>query len=318
MLQGNWAIVFNLMAIAMLTFMVANVAVSLLVSGLNKSFLRLEVVSRRYALWLVVSLPWTMSLIIALCFFHPLLEYSPLSSVEGVAHWHHMQEFHFASWHGVSLMFALLFLSVWVGRNVRSLVQHSQKLSVLRNLATQISGRVYELESREAHVFASGFFKPRCYITSRMREVLSERETSIVLAHEQAHIARFDPAKKWLFSFFSGFFFYPVSQRLKQHMTLVMEQQADQAIEGHSPLDVASTLVKVARLSSDKVIAQPTMVAQFAAELLEQRVLFLLGKNENLKVNKGLGLLLFTCLLIVCSSSVDAIHHLIENWFSHT
>lgn len=319
-IEGDIALWLNFLAVCVISFAVANIAVSALTSILAQRFLQLEIPSRKHTLWLLVTIPWLVSLIIAACFLYPVLEYSPFSPVQNYTHWHHMNTFYMDSWHSVTLMAALTYIA-WVGINKLSgLKQHSQQLSTLHQFATPLRDKVFVLENHQASAFSSGFRHPKCYITSGMLDQMNANELEIIIQHELAHIRRRDPFKKWLFSLLVTFFIPVIANRLKLHMVLAMEQAADEAVieYNHQPIDIASTLIKAARLNaSNHNMLDQDLVANFGAEVLEQRVYFLLGQLQLKPLSPFLSLGLFASVICLCALSLDSIHHIIETIFSH-
>ena len=336
-ITGNSAIWLNFLAVAVISFAVANMVVSILSNLFNQKFLQLEVSARKRSLWLLVSMPWLVSAVIGVCFIYPLTEqiaeYSPFTpsmsqSNSGLAHWHHLDSFYLLSWHGVTLLAAVTLLLYQVGKKLIGLYQHKQQLASLHRLATPIKQPVYELDAIEASAFSCGFRKPKCYITSGMLTQTNSQEQEIIIKHELAHIAKLDPLKKWLFSLLAAFYLPGIAARLKLHMTLAMEQAADEAVidDKINSVLIASTLVKVAKLNANaKTNAKPgfqqvlsqDLVANFGADVLEQRVYFLLGQLQLKPVNHWLTLLFSSLILLICASSLDGIHHAIETIFSH-
>jgi len=319
-IEGAVALWLNFLAVSVISFVVANIAVSAITSMLAQRFLQLEIPSRKHSLWLLVTVPWLVSLIIAACFLYPVLEYSPFSPVQNYTHWHHMNSFYINSWHSVSLVMGLTYMTWVLVSKLTNLKQHKQQLGTLHQFASQLRDKVYVLDNQQASAFSSGFRSPKCYVTSGMLEQMSSNELEIIIQHELAHIQNRDPLKKWLFSLLVTFFIPAIANRLKLHMVLAMEQAADEAVikNNHLPTDIASTLVKVARLNASQQSQwDQDLVANFGAEVLEQRVYFLLGQLELKPLNPILSLGLFVCVICLCALSLDSIHHMIESIFSH-
>ena len=103
-------------------------------------------------------------------------------------------------------------------------------------------------------------------------------------------------------------------------MILAMEQEADNAVikSGTSKLFVASTLVKVAKLNAQSdLLKNKSLVVNFGADVLEQRIYFLLDKLKLEPIHKGITFSLVMVLVIVSSASIDGIHHFMETFFGH-
>jgi len=309
MIEGALAIWLNTFAIAVITFFIANFAVSLIVSILGQRFLDIEVEPRKTILWLLVMLPWCACLLVSGYFLYKFSNQDPFTWNTAYAHWHHMDVYTVFSWHTITLLLALFGIAYVLIRKVSALLKHKNELSTLSGFAREIDNKVYELELPQACAFTSGFLTKRCYITSGMLEATTPQEQAVILEHEKAHAKNHDPLKKWLFSILSAFFLPSLTARLKLHMTLAMDISSTM---------VAGTLVKVARLNAAEApLVDNELVANFGADVLEQRVYFLLGKLNLKPVNKLLTLVLIVLIIVVSLSGIDSIHHLMETVFSH-
>lgn len=320
MIDGQLALWLNIATILVLSFAIANFSVSIFVSLLAQKFLTIQVESRKIILWLLVLLPWLASICVALLFLN---EYSTSTIFEleaEYAHWHHMSEFNWLSWHGATLITALGFIVQLGGKKLIQLWFHRKNLLGLTQLSKPIEHNVYEIELSNPSAFTAGFIRKKCFITSGMLKEMTEEEVRVILGHEKAHAKMNDPLKKWLFSLFSTFFIPVLAKRLKLHMMLAMEQAADNTVvnsETPSTL-VASTLVKVARLNAQySPLKNNELIVNFGADVLEQRVYFLLGQLSLKPANKMVTVTFAILIFVGCFSSIDGLHHLIETVFSH-
>lgn len=320
MLEGTLAVWFNIITIAILTFALANAAVSVVISALAQPFLELQVASRKTSLWLMVTLPWAASLCVTLCFIYKYYLAPSVQTTFSIAHWHHMTTFSLFSWHAITLLSALTFFGYVLFKKGIQLNQHRRQLSLLTALSQPLDNALFLIDAPYASAFTSGFINKRCFITSAMLSHTTAQEQAVIIGHEQAHAHNNDPIKKWIFSILAMFFVPSLCTRLKRHMTLAMEQEADNAVinEQIDPTIVASTLVKVARLSAAQApILNNELVSNFGADLLEQRVYFLLGQLNLKPTNKLLTSLFITLTLILSIVSIDTLHHFIETIFKH-
>jgi len=320
MLEGTLAIWFNIITIAILTFALANAAVSVVVSVLAQQFLGLQVASRKASLWLMVTLPWVASLCVTFCFIYKYYLAPPFQATFIFTHWHHMNTFSWLSWHGLTLLLALFYLGYVLFKKGYQLNQHRRQLSLLTALSQPLENELFLIDAPYASAFTSGFITKRCFITSAMMSNTTVQEQAVIIAHEQAHAHNNDPAKKWLFSILTMFFMPMLATKLRLHMTLAMEQDADNAVISAQidPTIVASTLVKVARLNAAQTpLFDNELVANFGADVLEQRVYFLLGQLNLKPTNKLLTSLFIVLTLILCIVSIDTLHHFIETIFKH-
>ena len=320
MTEGILAVFLNVMTIAVIAFFIANVSVSLIVSLLAQKLLAMQVQPRKVVLWLLVTTPWLASLCVSVFFLNGYLSASALEIEIEYVHWHHMNVFKWLSWHGITLLIGVIFSLYIIVKKVIQLNRHQNNLKSLTALSIHFDEKVLKIEMPEVIAFTAGFSKRMSFISSGMVKELTEDELTVVIKHEKAHAKNNDPLKKWLFSIFADFFIASLASRLKLHMTLAIEQLADDAViddELTTPF-IASTLMKVARLNTSySPIKSNELVANFGADVLEQRIYFLLGQLDLKPVNKSITGVLMVLILCMSLSSIDVIHHLIETVFNH-
>lgn len=312
-------ILLNLLAIFTITFAVTNLSLSTAFSLFSQHVLKIEVKPRRLLLWLFVLLPWMISLAISIYIVQSYHIGNEISGY-GFPHWHHMNDFEWASWHGVTVGLSLLLLVYVLMRKLSDLWRHNKEVEALLGFATKLENGVYQVESSDASAFTTGFMTKKCIVTTGLIEQTSEEEYKVIVRHEKAHAEANDPFKKWLFALLSAFYIAPVRERLKLHMTLAMEKEADDAVihSGISKLFVASTLVKIAKFNAQHhLLKHSDLVANFGADVLEQRIYFLLDKLTLRPVNKGTTIILVLLLAAISTTSIDGIHHFMESLFSH-
>ena len=313
-------LLLNVLAIAIVCFVLHNIAVSAFVTLLSTRFLKLQVKSRKITLWFLATLPWFSAFSTAAYFVYAANGLSPFESASSMDHWHHIDSFSWFSWHGAVTACALVFLVYVISSRLLKLRAHQHEIKSLMALSHKLDNNTFEIDSNDAAAFTAGFISPKCFVTKGMREQISETEYHIVMQHELAHANKRDPLKKWLFALLAAFFIPNIKQRLVLHMTLAMEQDADNAVVSNttSTLDIAGTLVKVARLNATgSTLKNTDMVANFGADVLAQRVYFLLGQLSLKPVNHLLMMLLAVAAFFLCLTSVDSIHHFIETFTSH-
>lgn len=320
MIEGQLALWLNMATILVLSIVIANFSVSLFVSLLSQTLLNIQVQSRKIMLWFLAVLPWIVSICVALIFLQEFPVSTAIALNTDYTHWHHINEFNWLSWHGATLIAALAFTIQLGIRKLMQLRLHRMYLANLIGLSKPMGEQVFEIELPNPSAFTAGFINKRCFVTSGMLNEMTKEQVQVIVEHEKAHAKMNDPLKKWIFGILADFFIPVVARRLKLHMMLAMEQAADNAVvnqELPSTL-VASTLVKVARLNAQYLpLKHNELVVNFGADVLEQRVHFLLGKLSLKPANKIVALILVGLIFVGCLSSIDAMHHLIETVFSH-
>lgn len=313
------AVFLNVLAIFSIIFIVANLSLSAIFAVFSQQLLQVEVRSRKRLLWLTVLLPWVIGLSLSAYILQSYHNESILNDF-GFPHWHHMDEFAWNSWHGFTVALGSLFFVFVVSKRVIQLRSHKKEVGALLQFAYEKEDGIYQIESDKALAFTTGFKTKQCFVSSGLEQQLSEEEYQVVVAHEKAHSYANDPFKKWLFALLCAFYLKPIAQRLKLHMILAMEQQADNAVidKGMCKLFVASTLVKVAKLNAENSMLQRNdFIVNFGADVLEQRVYFLLDKLTLAPIHKGLTIGLVLILILISTTSIDGVHHFMETVFSH-
>jgi Zn-dependent protease with chaperone function len=107
-------------------------------------------------------------------------------------------------------------------------------------------------EDRLPLAFTGGFLKPRVFLSTKLMDILDEKELRAVVLHEFHHQESKDPLKGLVVFFLSDFlFFLPVSRLLKKAYHLTAEMTADAHSVGlkADPADIAGSLLKVQKLN---------------------------------------------------------------------
>lgn len=327
MIYGQWALVFNLLTVAVLAFTVANIFVSFIFWTAKDKLQEYAVSTRKSLLWLFVLTPWLIVLIVTFLFspfFQAGLVFVWLTDL---AHWHHPDIFYFLSWHSFSLLVFVGFSGYIVIRKMMVFYQNHHQVNLLRALGTKKAEQVYIIESSIPTAFTGGLFKPSCFVSTGLIEQLSSDDIEIIIQHELAHLHYFDPLKKWLFSFFSAYFTPNVRRLLSAMMSLSMEQDADsffiknqQHSCKHQSYKIASTLIRFTKLAANYSIHpqyKNELFVHFCRHSLEQRVTHLLNDNQLKPFPISVVLIAILILALISTTSVDSLHHVIETLFTH-
>ncbi len=230
-----------------------------------------------------------------------------------------MSQFNWLSWHGISLLSASLYCVCIVLKKLLIITRYKQDLNQLTSFAIPLNKTTFELEYTKASAFTAGFFNKKCFVSKGLLDALTSEEIAVVIGHENAHADNNDPLKKSIFCLLSDFFLPNIKLILKQNMSLVMEQAADKVVvdKGVSAIFVATTLIKVAKLKASSKLTDNQLVLNFATNMLEQRIYFLLGKLEIEAEDKPISLVLALFISGFSLSLIDSSLHLIEAIFSH-
>ncbi|WP_342805858.1 M56 family metallopeptidase [Alteromonas sp. M12] len=324
MLISDFAVIMNLITIALLGFFVGALLLTIAWTVFGKLIGSYSIQSQKTLILTWVLGPWVLGLMTML-FFSPLFEGTAIYNwVESVVHWHHLYVFQFSSWHGVSVVLFVLFSIALIAVKGTQLYRQGNAINTLKHFSiaedqSQGQHNVQIIDSDIPTAFTAGFFRPVCYVATGMADNLSDKELDIVVEHELAHARNRDPLTKLLIAFLSAYYPKRLAQLLNQKYALLTEHIADQStVIGHSAEDVAATLVKVVRLNT--VLpknASNTSLSFFGGNDISQRVQQLLTPTrKSLPVIVPIAfMMVMLCFTIV---AVDATHHLVESVFTHS
>ncbi|HSD94508.1 MAG TPA: M56 family metallopeptidase, partial [Syntrophales bacterium] len=160
-------------------------------------------------------------------------------------------------------------------------------------------------EDRFPLAFTGGFLKPRIFLSTKLVEILDEKELRAVVLHESHHQRSKDPLKGLVVSFLSDFlFFLPVSGFLKKTFHLTSELTADAySISSQSdPLDLVSSLLKVQKLNGPEASWFFDPTTERAKQLLGQPATIMLPLKKALLTMVLLLITVFVALVPVKKS----------------
>lgn len=333
MLINEWAIVFNLLSIALLGLLAAAALLALIWPLVARHFTLFSAATQKTLLWLFVGTPWVASSLCLVIFIPSVFQLEPALWLTPLAHWHHPYVFYLDSWHGAALLLFMLGAAYVFIKNGLGAARHLNALDLLTRLSTQRADRGTEgnpmpwnigrdiivLESRAPVAFAAGLLRPRCYVTTGLIEQVTETELDIILAHEGAHIKHKDTRKKWLFALLASLYPRPITQRLNRLFSLATEQLADAHVsQSYSVFDIAQTLVnaaKIWRFSENSV--NGVSINAFITDDVDVRVRALVAPQRFRSFPWVCCLLIMVLTTIMSFVGVDSLHHLVEAIFSH-
>ncbi|GMV93391.1 MAG: hypothetical protein AMXMBFR82_31690 [Candidatus Hydrogenedentota bacterium] len=152
----------------------------------------------------------------------------------------------------------------WTWSQTRRIVHHATAPSCDTRLSTLASRIAYAMGLRRAprigitgcsvSPFVFGVIKPVVILPRQLVERADDGQLAAVLAHEFAHLRRFDPLFGWLFSLcHAAYFFHPALILVKRQLLIERERACDDyalAISKARPSEYARALVSVAELCS--------------------------------------------------------------------
>jgi beta-lactamase regulating signal transducer with metallopeptidase domain len=230
-----------------------------------------------------------------LCLAHPTavpLGIAGLSLVVGVV--------------GVCLMRALLVLLP---------VLRARRVLTRLEVASEEDRGVRLVDSDAAFSFTSGLWRPAVFLSRGLQARLSGSQLAAVLAHERAHARRRDVLRRHLAQLGVLLHAPGVARSLVAALDLASEEacDAEAAAEIGDRVEVAQTIVAVARLGSRLPAAVAATAAGFSAEALTQRVQALLSPPPvESSRPRGLGFVAAAALVVLA----PALHHATETILS--
>lgn len=331
MLVGNLAITLNLLSIAVLAFVISiglTLAIFPLISSRIKHF---HFRSCKAILWLLVTAPWWIALSCIAFFWPKQQDIFPTVWLNDFAHWHHVDIFNFSSWHAVTLLSAAAYV-LW--SMIRTIYFRKKQLSAMKDLMA-ISDASLECEQgkpsynllpiSQPTAFTTGLLSPKIYVSSALKEQVSEQELGIIVCHERAHVHARDPMFKLLFATFAFFLPNGLARKLVTQFTLLTEQIADSVVtKKYDNLDVAQTLINVARLQRSAIsikkntCEESLQASYFGNDQISMRVQHLINPTaKNSRFALFCAIALFALAPLFTVSTVDSLHHFIETFFIH-
>jgi Zn-dependent protease with chaperone function len=139
--------------------------------------------------------------------------------------------------------------------------------------STQLAGcagvPVYCVDETSPLLVAAGIFRPRIFVSREVKRLLSDEEFSAALAHELAHVRLFDNLKQLALKVVGAPRWLAGSETYPGAWTNASEAVADDAAlrSGASALELASALLRVARLKGSIAPAAPIAVSHLLPDL---------------------------------------------------
>ena len=323
MIFNALGLTLNIFTIGVTSLWVSIALISVVASFLLRYLNSFNAGSRARLLWSIVVLPWIVAIASIVLLLAPEVSQYRIEWLNSLFHWDHAYIFNILSWHGALLIvFLTSFLIVSITK-LTSAVQSSSKLSQLDYFldSGEFEGGAILIGADTPQAFTAGLFSPRSYITTGLRNKLSEESLAVVQRHEFAHKLRRDPLRKYSFSLLAAFFPKTMGKRLNSTFSLALEQLADRsALRATSDKTLVSkTILQVARLNNQKQhrAGLSAVNCGFTSNVLQSRIRYLLD-DEQVKAFPTFKVVASTLMMIaVCTLSVDFIHHSVETLFSH-
>lgn len=182
-------------------------------------------------------------------------------------------------------------------------------------VASEENGGVRLVDSDAVFSFTGGLWRSSVFLSRGLQARLSGSQLRAVLAHERAHARRRDVLRRHLAQLGALLHAPGVARSLIAALDLACEEacDAEAAAEVGDRVEVAQTIVAVARLGSRLPDAVAATAAGFTAEALTQRVQALLSSPPaETDRPRGLGLIAVAALVVLA----PALHHATETILS--
>ncbi|WP_162687456.1 M56 family metallopeptidase [Bradymonas sediminis] len=302
----------------------AVVGAGLVAIGVSSWVERLNLVTPRARFMMLSALallPAALGSIVVMVSFLPsVLDALGLAADHCSYHSHHT--FHLCFIHGTPPPISPLILTgcaafiVWIFAGwksefagVRRAGAWNKQLKRLGHYDAEIDG--WMIASERPIAVAIGLIRPKFCISRRLRELLSARQLEAVIAHEKAHIRRYDALVKLGIRLGAKFHFSPIRTQLLGHIDLACEQACDEAAADAigDRLTVAEAIVAMKRACDAE--PSPALALGFGIHSLEERVRGMLDGNWR---RPNWLPILATCGVAACALILfhDALHHAFE------
>jgi Zn-dependent protease with chaperone function len=163
-----------------------------------------------------------------------------------------------------------------------------------------------------------GIVRPELFVDRRVADSCTAEELAAIAAHEAAHVAARDNLRRLLFSLTPGArLASSIGAPLEDQWTAAAELAADtDARRNSDPLDLASALIKVGRLTSRATPEAMPASAFIGSHDLESRVRRLLDPPvRSTRITAGwlpAGVLVTVAILLQTSPALSGLHELFE------
>lgn len=225
---------------------------------------------------------------------------------------HHHSGLPSASLSILALLLTLRFLFV-LSRRVYALLLTQRTRRSLNQASTAGSEKgIRVLPIQEAQAFVLGLFRPTLYITKGLVSGEESRHLPAVLAHERAHLRRFDPLRRFVAGIGLSFHLPGVAPFLQRNHARAQEMAADDAAAQDigSRECIASALVALAKAQ----FRVPPMAVGMSDSDVEERVIVLMDDGHRRDWPKPA--MLFTvgvAALLVVAVGAQSVHHQVES-----
>ncbi len=208
---------------------------------------------------------------------------------------------------GIALGTLVLLVLLW--RFVTTL-RRSRQLHAQFDVLGRRRGAWFEMDSDCPLVFTLGWWRPRIYLSSGLREACTAQDLDIILHHERAHQERRDNLRLLVARLCCAILPGPLSRRVLADLQVVTEQACDfRAAERCGSLAVAETLLKIKRLLLSCPALLPQDAMAFAERDVETRIKALLLASSRVTLQRWQLILLLVLGSALLIGMIGPLHH---------
>lgn len=149
MLINEWAIVFNLLSIALMGLLAAAALLALIWPLIARHIMLFSAAAHKKLLWLFVVTPWVASILCLFIFLPSVFQLESTVWLTPLAHWHHPYVFYLDSWHGATLFLFMLGTAYVFIRSGLGAARHLNALNLLTRLSKESPGSRVQNNSRQ-------------------------------------------------------------------------------------------------------------------------------------------------------------------------
>ncbi|MDD5545012.1 MAG: M56 family metallopeptidase [Acidobacteriia bacterium] len=251
---------------AVIDFVLLNVVFSTLALGVERVLqtrVRSRWSARRWSRWLFVlaAAPFVLASVVILALQIPVqLWYEPHEPVEYVS----IKIFLIGMWGLIGAGVAGLrqFASWWMASRFQDRALAVSQPWCAENTGTKLP--IYRIRHELPLCCLFGIRRPKLFLADQLFERLSSSELRAALAHEESHWRHHDNLKSACLNALKNFFFFiPTYRRLvdrwREGVELACDEEAAERTQ--APLELASALVKIARLTPHRVPSPRLLMA---------------------------------------------------------
>lgn len=224
-----------------------------------------------------------------------------------------------SGWPSISLVIVAILVAT---RLLQTLISSVRALSLSREAIRSMKQASHLgqdglriLPTDEPQAFVIGLLRPTIYATRGLVSGHAKHHVPAVLAHENAHLRRYDPLRRFVATLGLRFHIPAVARRIDLAHERALEMAADEqaAREVGSKIAVASALVALAKARLQVPTSAFAVVGTRSASDIERRVVQLMddGTQRDWPSRAALSIAAISVVLIIAIGA-DTVHHKVE------